>query len=130
MGEISSFVSYYLKFHNNLKVGKSLHNFGAYYLVHVRKRSSFLHRSRIDIIACILEKATGKARKTHVMYSCNLSFRQFQVYLDLLTENGLITSQKAKESEIETLKTTNEGRAFLEAYRKLKAFLAATRSKA
>lgn len=95
-------------------------------MVHVRKRPSFLHRSRTDIIACILENATGKAKKTHVMYSCNLSFKQFQVYLDLLVESRLITLKKTNESEVEILKTTNEGRSFLEAYRKLKTFLAST----
>jgi predicted transcriptional regulator len=77
-------------------------------------------------MACILDKANSKAKKTHIMYSCNLSFKQFQVYLDLLIESGLIDLQKAEESEVEILKTTNDGRSFLEAYRKLKTFLAST----
>ena len=71
-------------------------------------------------MACILEKAKDEVRKTHVMYGCNLSFKQFQIYLGLLIDRGLINLQKIAKSEIELLKTTDEGREFLKAYRKLK----------
>ncbi len=75
-------------------------------------------------MACILEKATKEVRKTHVMYSCNLSFKQFQIYLDLLIDRKLINLQKITKSETDLLKTTDEGREFLKAYRKLKDLIA------
>jgi len=74
-------------------------------------------------MACILEKATKEVRKTHILYGCNLSFKQFQIYLDLLIDRGLIKLQKTTKSEIEILKITNEGREFLKAYRKLKGLI-------
>jgi predicted transcriptional regulator len=80
----------------------------------------------MDIMACILEKANSEAKKTHIMYSCNLSFKQFQVYLDFLMENGLIALEKADEGEAEIFRITDEGRSFLDAYRKLKKFLIST----
>lgn len=74
-------------------------------------------------MACILEKAKDEVRKTHIMYGCNLSFSQFQIYLDLLIDRGLIILQKTAKSEIEFLKTTDDGREFLKAYRKLKGLI-------
>lgn len=76
----------------------------------------------MDIMACILSKAMDGARKTHVMYGCNLSYRQFKVYLDLLTESGLLSLRK--ESNVEILVTTDEGHVFLKDYGNLKAHLA------
>lgn len=73
-------------------------------------------------MACILSKAVDGARKTHVMYGCNLSHRQFQVYLDLLAESGLIGLRS--ESDVKVLVTTDEGRVFLRDYRRLKGHLA------
>jgi predicted transcriptional regulator len=92
-------------------------------LVKTKKKSSFIHRSRIEIIACILNKATKEVRKTHILYSCNLSFKQFKVYLDLLVDRGLMNSKKVTKSKIELLKTTDEGLEFLKAYRKLKGLI-------
>lgn len=72
-------------------------------------------------MACILKKAVGGAKKTHIMYRCNLSHRQFQVYLDLLVESGLISLRE--ESHMAFLETTDEGRVFIKSYRKLKNLL-------
>lgn len=72
----------------------------------------------MDIMACVLSKAVDGARKTHVMYGCNLSHRQFKAYLDLLVESGLISLRS--ESDAKVLVTTDEGRVFLRDYRKLK----------
>jgi len=73
-------------------------------------------------MACILDKAVEGARKTHIMYGCNLSYRQFQAYLGLLTESGLISLRR--ESDVEILVTTDEGRVFLKDYKNLKGHLA------
>lgn len=90
------------------------------------KSLGFLHRSRMDILANILREAVGGAKKTHIMYRCNLSFRQLQTYLDLLLSTGLLRtiSEEEKSSKLNLLETTIKGRAFLQAYHDLIALLA------
>ena len=46
-------------------------------------------RTRFEIIAEILK--LGKATKTKIMYSCNLSFRQVGKYLTWLCDQGYLT---------------------------------------
>ena len=74
-------------------------------------------RSDIDIMASILDEARRGARKTRIMYRCNLSHRQLQVYLRLLSGMGFLTSGS------DIFETTVKGFKFLEAYRTLKALM-------
>jgi len=76
-------------------------------------------------MANVLRVAVGGARKTHIMYKCNLSFRQLQVYLDLLVDRGLLrrVSERGKNEEAKLFETTKKGRAFLDAYRNIKVLL-------
>jgi len=76
-------------------------------------------------MANVLRAALGGAKKTHIMYKCNLSFRQLQVYLDLLVDRGLLRRvSKGRESgEANLFETTKKGRAFLSAYRSIKVLL-------
>ena len=74
-------------------------------------------RSDIDIMANILDEARRGARKTRIMYRCNLSHRQLQAYLKLLLGMGLLASQSA------LFKTTVKGRKFVDAYGTLKALM-------
>ena len=74
-------------------------------------------RSEVDIMANILSEAHRGARKTRIMYRCNLSHRQLQVYLKLLLGLGLL------ESRSNLFKTTVKGRKFVDAYRTLKALM-------
>jgi predicted transcriptional regulator len=84
-----------------------------------------LHRSRIDIIANILQVSNGGAKKTHIMYRCNLSFRQLHAYLNLLIDRKLLRKVEKKESlRQELYETTPRGKAFLQAYKSIKALLA------
>jgi predicted transcriptional regulator len=95
-------------------------------LVQVEKKPSLLHRSRIDIIANILHAAEGGAKKTHIMYKCNLSFRQLHIYLNYLTERKLLKSIPAKTGErndSNTYEITEKGKAFIQAYRNIRALL-------
>lgn len=69
-----------------------------------------MNRSRFDIIASILQKATPGAKKTWLMYGANLSFSQHQRYLRTLIDLGLIAEKKGLYS------TTEKGLAFLENY--------------
>ena len=95
-------------------------------LVQVDKKLSLLHRSRIDIIANIVRAAEGGARKTHIMYRCNLSFRQLHIYLDFLVERGLLKSISTKsggKNDSITYETTSKGMAFIQAYSSIRAIL-------
>ena len=80
----------------------------------------------MDIIANILRAANSGAKKTHIMYRCNLSFKQLHVYLDLLGERKLlkcIRTRKDERTYSYTYETTNKGRAFLQAYGSIRALL-------
>jgi len=93
-------------------------------LVQVERRLELQHRSRIDIIANILKEAIDGAKKTQIMYKCNLSFKQLQIYSSLLIEKKLLKVVRAKGNHnIEFFEITSKGQAFLNAYNKLRALL-------
>ncbi len=97
-----------------------------YSLIQAERKIRELHRSRIEIIANILRAAEGGAKKTHIMYRCNLSFRQLHAYLDLLIERDLLYSVAPKRRERKdsnTYETTDKGKAFIQAYRAILAIL-------
>jgi len=73
-------------------------------------------------MACILENAAGGSRKTRLIYGCNLSPTQFNLYEDCLVEAGLLTVSK-REDGVEMFQTTEKGREFLRDYRKIKRML-------
>lgn len=79
-------------------------------------------RSRIDIMACILNEAIKGASKTRIIFRCNLSYRQLQPYLKLLLGVGLMGKEEGGKTDL--YKTTAKGRSFIDAYRKLKALMA------
>ena len=95
-------------------------------LVRVEDELGFSHRSRADIIASILRAAVRGAKKTHIMYRCNLSFGQLQTYLGILLDRGLLrVAESGRGGNPILFQTTAKGRAFLRAYRDLQALLAA-----
>jgi len=82
----------------------------------------------MDIIANILQAAAneGGTKKTHIMYKCNLSFKQLNAYLEFLVEIGLLKSISARTETNENLlmfETTKKGQAFIKAYNNLSALL-------
>lgn len=85
-----------------------------------RKRSIYAHRSRIDIIAHILDTSEHGAKKTHIMYQCNLSYRQLTGYLRLLDDMQLLTKHPKNPN---TYQTTQKGKNFTKAYQNMKAIL-------
>ncbi len=88
--------------------------------------SSSRKRSDIDIIASILGEARKGARKTRIMYRCNLSHRQLQVYLKFLLDMKLLMSiSEERESKTNFYQATTKGRSFLDAYFKLKELMRA-----
>ena len=48
------------------------------------------YRNRLQIIAEILEIVRDGARKTHIMYQANLSYKLLIKYLDVVLECGLV----------------------------------------
>jgi len=99
------------------------------YLVKVKGRLSapplVQIRSQIDIMASILDEAVKGAKKTRIMYRCNLSHRQLQRYLELLLSMELLKSiSKVESDETNFFKTSAKGSAFLDAYRRLKVLMA------
>ena len=84
--------------------------------------SRFKKRGKIDVIADILTEAVRDTKKTPIMYECNLSHRQLQVYLELLLETGLLASHSNEGSTKKRfLRITSKGSKFLSAYHELKA---------
>jgi predicted transcriptional regulator len=57
-------------------------------------------RDQLSIIATILEKARGGARKTQIMYAANLSFTQLNEYITFLLDQGLIRQHKVDKKEV------------------------------
>jgi len=82
----------------------------------------FHQRSRIDIMACILENSNEGSRKTRLIYRCNLSLAQFKLYRDCLIEVGLLRVSKLEDGT-EIYQTTDKGREFLRDYNSIKSIL-------
>ena len=97
-------------------------------LVQIEKKLSLAHRSRIDIIANILRAAQDGARKTHIMYKCNLSFKQLHTYLDFLIERRLIkhTQESGEPNASGRYQTTSRGKSFIEAYGSMRALMSSS----
>ena len=88
----------------------------------INRRKGSSPRSRMDIMANILKAAEEASRKTRIMYSCNLSFRQLKAYLQMLVDEGFLRAIPIAESNpiAEAFQTTEKGQAFLEAYDNLR----------
>lgn len=93
-------------------------------LVQVLSGLKSSHRGRLDIIATILRSAMVGVRKTSIMYRCNLSFRQLEVYLGFLLRKGHVkVSTKSKGNNSRFFETTETGLDFLRAYRNLEELM-------
>jgi len=75
-----------------------------------------MKRNRLAIIAEILQAAKDGAKKTHIMYRCNLSYRQTIKFITDLLENGLLRIGNSYH-------TTKKGLQFLQAYQTLELLL-------
>ena len=67
------------------------------------------YRSRIEIIAMILDSANGGGTWTKIMYRAFVSYQQLKEYLLVLIENELIESITGTK----TFRTTEKGIRFL-----------------
>ena len=82
----------------------------------------FVNRSRMDIAACLLKKATERTRKTRLIYGCNLSVGQFNTYAQFLIRKGLLRRERARDTKLYFV-TTAKGLEFVAEYAKLRALL-------
>jgi predicted transcriptional regulator len=76
----------------------------------------------MDIMENILRVANEGAKKTHIMYRCNLSFKQLNAYLNLLVSIELLKSvppRTGERSDLNMYETTKKGQAFVQAYHSL-----------
>jgi len=71
------------------------------------------YRSRLDIIADILQVASQNAKKTQIMYQANLSYKVLQRYLREIIDASLISFDSADQFYI----LTRKGQKFLEVYK-------------
>lgn len=93
-------------------------------LIQVEGRASSGHRGNLDIIADILDASHKGAKKTYLMYRCNLSFKQMKGYSHFLLDNGLLRLIfRVAESDDGFFEVTDKGKEFLRAYTGLKALL-------
>jgi predicted transcriptional regulator len=91
-------------------------------LVDTKNNTSNNHRGNLDIIADILGASDGGAKKTYLMYRCNLSFKQLKNYSSFLLSNGLLHIPK-DEANNGKFQVTDKGKEFLRAYKNLKALM-------
>ncbi len=86
-----------------------------------KEQRRFLQRSRVDIIACILRNSNESSRKTRLIYRCNLSLSQFNMYAECLIHGGLL--KKYLKQGVEVYEMTEKGRTFLKDYARIRDVL-------
>jgi len=68
------------------------------------------YRSKLSIIADVLQAAGDGAKKTRIMYLANLSYRLLEKYLRIVTSANLLTCNGDK------YEVTEKGRLFLQKF--------------
>ena len=79
------------------------------------------NRSRVEILYDIVASARSAAKKTHLMYKSNLSFKQLDLYLGYILQNGLL-EEKLDEEGSRMYVLTNKGNEFLGLFEHLQSF--------
>jgi predicted transcriptional regulator len=69
-----------------------------------------MRRDKLQIILDILDTCVKGANKTKIVYQANLNFKMVNIYLDILTNNGLLELDK-EQSKVYL--TTNKGKDLL-----------------
>ena len=81
-----------------------------------------VNRTRVEILANILQVASNRTLKTHIMYRANLSHRQLEKYLSFLETNGML-EQALDEDGVIKFHVTQKGIDFLKDYQRLSTYL-------
>jgi predicted transcriptional regulator len=88
------------------------------------KLENINHRGHFDIIADILSASLEGAKKTHLMYHCNLSFKQLKHYSRLLLGMGFLRiAGDGGRINSDIFEVTDKGKEFLKAYKGLVALI-------
>ncbi|MGI0090708.1 MAG: winged helix-turn-helix domain-containing protein [Nitrososphaerales archaeon] len=83
--------------------------------------SRFKNRSRMEIVAAILNIGRTGALKTHLMYKANLSYMVVSQYLGFLTSSDLIKEVFDEQGMAKLYQTTPRGLRYLEVYESLQS---------
>jgi predicted transcriptional regulator len=78
---------------------------------------TFAKRGRLEIIREILTISRKPAKKTFILYRCNLSFSQLQKYLEYLISHNLLSNSKSDGKTF--FLATEKGIEFLQEYERL-----------
>lgn len=70
--------------------------------------NGWTNRGWLEIISKILELSQNGARKTHLMYKCNLNSVQINQYLDFLVENKMLLEHKERPHTTRIIYFTSE----------------------
>jgi len=81
-----------------------------------KERKGLKYRSRVDIVAAMIQSAVGGATKTKLMYSAFLSHSQVEEYLEFLRAKRLISFIPDKKRYV----PTDRGIQFLKMYGEIK----------
>ena len=81
----------------------------------------FKNRSRMEIVANILDIARSGALKTHLMYKANLSYMVVSQYLDFLSKAELIRETFDDQGMVKLYQTTARGLKYLQVYDSLQS---------
>jgi len=81
-----------------------------------------VNRTRVEILANILQVASNRTLKTHIMYRANLSHRQLEKYLSFLETNGML-EQALDDDGVIKFRVTQKGVDFLKDYQRLSSYL-------
>ena len=73
-------------------------------------------------MACILRNSNDTSRKTRLIYRCNLSLAQFNMYAECLVDGGLL-KKYISDRGAEIYKTTAKGQTFLKDYGRIRKVL-------
>jgi len=79
-------------------------------------------RSETEIIAQILFSAKNKVKKTHLLYSTNISYSNFTKYFDFLIDKGFIEAKDGNPGG-KVYQTTEKGQQLLESINKMLKYI-------
>ena len=86
------------------------------------------NRSRVEILYDIIDAARTSAKKTHLMYRSNLSFKQLDMYLRFLLGRGLVGEHLDIEDASKSYRVTPEGMQFISLFESLQELMGTRRS--
>jgi len=84
-------------------------------------KPTFSKRGRLEIIYEILSVCRKPAKKTSILYRCNLSYNQLQKYLEYLMTQDLLSSPQSEPLKFYII--TDKGKEFLDEYKRLDIIL-------